>query len=87
MFHLRNYPTLSKRVGRGLHIQHTANSNLLLEVHSVSKVTQRKKIKRERGEKGMAKYITKKIISTVFIWNNLNITMCNESTGKKEKKI
>jgi hypothetical protein len=74
-----NYPTLSKRRERGQHIPSLANSNVLYKAHSVSKAThstharaRTKNIQAGKGKKkGLVKYITKKLISTVFIWNIL----------------
>jgi len=73
MLHLWNYPTLSKRRGKGLHIPSLANSNLLYKAHSVSKVTHSTKKHKvgKGGERNGKVHNKKKLISTVFIWNNL----------------
>jgi hypothetical protein len=74
MLLLWNYPTLSKRRKRGLHIPSLANSNPLYKAHSVSTVTHRtkkQKVGRGGGGERNAKEKKKKLQKTVFIWNIL----------------
>jgi hypothetical protein len=75
MLHLWNYPTLSKRRGKGLHIPSLANSNLLYKAHSVSKVTHSTKKHKvgKGGKKGTVKYITKKININCFYLEQFKI--------------